>query len=81
VRSEIPDLDGQLAAGELSVLREWLRERVHRFGAKFPTSELLERELGTSLSVGPFVRYLKGKLTDVYGIKFDEGSHATYESE
>jgi carboxypeptidase Taq len=66
--AELADRDGALAAGELGELREWLRRRVHRFGAKFPTAELLEREAGGPIAVAPFIRYLKAKLGDVYGI-------------
>jgi carboxypeptidase Taq len=65
---ELADRDGALAAGELGELREWLRRRVHRFGAKYPTAELLEREAGGPMTVAPFMRYLKAKLGDVYGI-------------
>ena len=67
-QAEISDLDEQLAAGELASLREWLRRRVHRHGAKFETEELLEREGGGPISVAPFTRYLKRKLSDVYGV-------------
>ena len=67
-QAQIAGLDDQLAAGELGPLREWLRLRVHRHGAKFATQELLEREGGGPISVAPFVRYLKAKLGDVYGL-------------
>jgi carboxypeptidase Taq len=63
---DLPDLDDQIAAGELAPLREWLGDRVHRHGAKFTTSELLQRELGGPISVGPFLSYLKDKLSEVY---------------
>ena len=66
--ADLPELDDQLAAGELMPLREWLREHVHRHGAKFTTAELLERESGCPITVAPFVRYLKAKLSDVYGL-------------
>lgn len=66
--AEIGGLNDQLAAGELAELREWLRRRVHRYGAKFGTEELLEREGGGPITVAPFVRYLKAKLSDVYGV-------------
>jgi carboxypeptidase Taq len=66
--AEIEDLDERIAAGELGPLREWLRDRVHRHGAKFGAGELLERVTDAQISVGPFVAYLKGKLSDVYGI-------------
>ncbi len=70
-QSEVEDLDARLAAGELGELREWLRRRVHRHGAKFATTELLEREGGGPISVAPFTRYLKAKLGAVYGLDFD----------
>jgi carboxypeptidase Taq len=79
-QAEIDGLDGLLAAGELGELREWLRRRVHRHGAKFPTTELLEREGGGPITVAPFVRYLKAKLGDVYGLDFSTDK-ATPESE
>ena len=66
--SEMPDLDDRIEAGELAPLREWLRENVHRHGAKFSTPELLERVVGGPIEVGPFVSYLKAKLSDVYGV-------------
>jgi carboxypeptidase Taq len=65
---ELPGLDDQIGAGALTPLRDWLRQRVHRHGAKFTTAELLEREAGGPISVRPFVSYLKAKLGDVYGL-------------
>ena len=61
---DMPDLQEQIAAGELTPLREWLREHVHRHGAKFTTTELLQRVVGGPIAVGPFIGYLKAKLSD-----------------
>jgi carboxypeptidase Taq len=68
VHKDLPGLDDQLAAGELQGLREWLRENVHRHGSKFTTTELLQRIVGGPMEVGPFVSYLKNKLSDVYQV-------------
>jgi carboxypeptidase Taq len=68
VHEEVADLDEQLAAGRLGTLREWLRENVHRHGAKFDSGTLLERVVGGGIAVGPFVSYLKAKLSAVYGL-------------
>jgi len=65
---ETPDLDTQLSSGELRGLREWLREHVHQYGAKFSTGELLRRVTGAPIEVGPFIGYLKGKLNQVYDL-------------
>jgi carboxypeptidase Taq len=67
--AELPDLDGQLAAGQLHELREWLRENVHRHGAKFSSAELLPQVVGGPIAVGPFIDYLKGKLSQVYDLE------------
>jgi carboxypeptidase Taq len=66
VHADVPDLDERIRAGDLLGLREWLREHVHRHGAKFSMPELLERVVGGPIAVGPFVGYLKGKLGEVY---------------
>jgi carboxypeptidase Taq len=67
-QNDMPGLDENIAAGELSPLREWLRERVHRHGSKFSTTELLAREVGEPILVTPYIGYLKRKLGDVYGL-------------
>jgi carboxypeptidase Taq len=66
---DMPDLEESVAAGELQPLREWLREHVHRHGAKFTMPELLERVVGGPIAVEPFVSYLKRKLSDAYGLE------------
>jgi carboxypeptidase Taq len=66
---DLDDLEQQIAAGELSPLRDWLREHVHQHGSKFSSSEMLQRVAGTELAVGPFVDYLKAKLGRVYGVE------------
>jgi carboxypeptidase Taq len=68
VHQDIPDLDEHLAAGALAPLREWLGDRVHRHGSKFRTTELLQRAVGSPITVDPFVSYLKAKLSAVYGV-------------
>jgi carboxypeptidase Taq len=69
---DMPDLDAQLAAGELHDLRQWLREKVHQHGAKFSTDELLRRAVGGPIAVRPFIDYLKGKLARAYDLELPE---------
>lgn len=64
----IPDLYAQFERGEFGALREWLRQNLHRHGRKFTPAETLERVVGGPIHVGPYIRYLKGKLGEIYGV-------------
>jgi len=63
------DLDAQLARGEFAPLLSWLREHVHRHGARYPPRELLERATGAPASAEPFLAYLEGVAEEVYGVE------------
>jgi carboxypeptidase Taq len=71
----IPDLYEQFERGEFTALREWLRQNLHRHGRKFTPVETLEKVVGRAspsgegpINVGPYVRYLKSKLGEIYGV-------------
>lgn len=64
LRTDLPDVDASIAAGDFGPLREWLRDNIHRHGRKFDSRELLRRATGEELSVEPFLVYLEGKLLD-----------------
>jgi carboxypeptidase Taq len=68
ITAEIPDLDDQIAQGEFGALREWLRVNLHQHGRKYTSSELLKRLTGNGLDAGPYLKYLKTKFADVYGL-------------
>jgi carboxypeptidase Taq len=60
--SELGDLDRAFERGEFESLREWLRERVHRWGRVFEPAELLERAVGRPLDAEPYLAYLREKV-------------------
>jgi carboxypeptidase Taq len=62
----LPDLEEQLGQGQLAPLRDWLRERLYRYGAKFTPAEMIERLCGGPLSVRPYLDHLRRKTADVY---------------
>ncbi|HEY7793221.1 MAG TPA: carboxypeptidase M32 [Gaiellaceae bacterium] len=63
VRSALPDLDDQLAAGELSGLSGWLRENLYSLGRKLTPKETLERLTGSpEIDPGPYLAYLRDKV-------------------
>jgi carboxypeptidase Taq len=65
--SDLPDLADRFAAGDFSTFREWHRERIHRHGRKFTAPEIMTRAVGQELTPGPLLRYLRAKITDLYG--------------
>ena len=67
-RAALGDLDSQLSAGEFAPLLGWLRERVHRHGARYPPRELLARAAGAAPSADPFVAYIEDIADEVYGV-------------
>ena len=64
--ADLPDLATQFAQGQFMPLREWLRDHLHRHGRKFSPTETLNKVVGGPIEVGPYVRYLQGKLGDIY---------------
>lgn len=68
IREQVDDLDRKIAAGEFSALLDWLRREIHVHGRKYRAAELCERITGKPLGHEPLVRYLRDKLTPIYGL-------------
>jgi carboxypeptidase Taq len=61
-RQDLPNLDGELAAGRYGALLGWLRDQVHRHGSRYQPQELVERATGQPTSTAPHVNYLRAKF-------------------
>jgi carboxypeptidase Taq len=68
-RRALPDLDEQLARGQLLPLRDWLRENIHRHGRRYRARELIKVVSGRELTHRPFVEYLHAKFKPLYGLR------------
>ncbi len=55
------DLPSLVSEGKFSPIREWLREKIHRWGSVYPPKELVRRALGEDLDPKAFVDYVKVK--------------------
>ena len=64
----LPDLDDQIGRGELRPLRDWLRERLYRHGAKLTPAEMIERVCGEPISVEPYLAQMRRKFGEIYGL-------------
>jgi carboxypeptidase Taq len=67
-RKDIPDLDDKISKGDLRTLREWQREKIHKYGALYDPKELIVKVTGEQLNYKYFMSYIKDKFSKVYGI-------------
>lgn len=68
VKRDIPSLMARIARGEVTSLHTWLRQRVYAHGRKFAPDELVQRVTGRSLDAEPYLRYLRTKYSELYGL-------------
>ncbi|MEM3804857.1 MAG: carboxypeptidase M32 [Desulfurococcus sp.] len=54
-------LSEKISRGEFESIREWLKNKIHRYGRTYPPKELLRMVFGEEYSVEPLVKYLKEK--------------------
>jgi carboxypeptidase Taq len=65
---DVGGLDDALARGEYAPLLGWMTDNIYRHGRAFSGSELLVRATGQDLHVGPYLKYLEDKFSDLYGL-------------
>ena len=68
INEDIPDLPDQFREGEFGALLTWLREKIHVHGRKYGPQELVQRVTGSKINADAYVRYLKQKFSDIYGL-------------
>ncbi|QLG63817.1 carboxypeptidase M32 [Halorarum salinum] len=66
---EIDDLDGKVREGEFADLQDWLRENVHRHGARYETDELVEHATGEEFTASHFLEYVTEKYGELYDLE------------
>jgi len=67
-KREIINLEDEIAGGNLNILREWLRAKVHRFGLIQEAPELLQEVTGRGPTSEPWLDYVKEKFSKIYCI-------------
>ncbi|MGB9673826.1 MAG: carboxypeptidase M32 [Anaerolineales bacterium] len=68
IQKDIPDLDDQIRHAEFGELLSWLREKIHRHGAKFEGQELVQKITASGISPKPYIQYLRRKYGEIYGL-------------
>lgn len=66
--AEDPEIPVDIERGNLQTLHQWLKRNIYRHGSKYTANECLQRVTGQSLSVDPFIDYIREKYGDLYGL-------------
>ena len=65
---DVPSIPDDIARGDFSTLRQWLQDHILGYGRKLWPGELTERVTGEPIQTRSFVRYLKNKYSEIYGL-------------
>lgn len=65
---DMPDMEVQIRNGAFANLLQWLVENIHQHGKKYEPQELVQRVTGSKIDAAPYMRYLKSKYSDIYGL-------------
>ncbi len=64
-----PEIPDEITRGEFGRLHRWLVDRIYRHGRKFDPDDLVKRATGESMSIAPYVAYLRGKYGELYELR------------
>lgn len=65
---DIKDIDSQVEQGKFEGILDWLRENLHKYGAKYEPQELVEKVTGSKITPEPYIRYLENKFKEIYAL-------------
>lgn len=66
--ADVPSIPDDIAQGNFSTLLEWLRTNIHQHGRKYWPADLTQRVTGEPLQYHSFMRYLRDKYSEIYGL-------------
>lgn len=61
-----PEIPAQIEQGEFHTLYNWLQENIYRHGSKFTAEEIVKKATGSSLTIEPYMDYLRTKYGALY---------------
>ncbi len=61
LKSDIRNFDSLVGRGEFKPIKEWLREKIHRYGSIYPPKELIKMSLGEEFNPEYFIKYVEKK--------------------
>jgi carboxypeptidase Taq len=68
INQDIPNLEALVEQGEFAELLNWLRVKIHNPGSKYEPQVLIQKVTGSKIDPKPYLRYLKAKYSQIYGL-------------
>lgn len=68
MKKDIPNLYEEISKGNLTIVHNWLKDNIHKFGAVYKPTELIKKVTGEELSAKYFIDYINEKFKDIYTI-------------
>ncbi|MCJ8012584.1 carboxypeptidase M32 [Paenibacillus sp. KQZ6P-2] len=66
MRKELPELDQYISKGNLLPIKEWLTEKIYRFGKSLTPAEIIMQVTGEELNPDYLADYLEEKYKEIY---------------
>ena len=63
-----PEIPEEMKQGQFSTLHDWLKQNLYRHGRKFTAVEIVQRATGGTMSIDPYIQYLKTKYGELYNL-------------
>ena len=61
-----PGLEKIIESGNLAIIREWLKQKIHEKGRLLSAPDLVQEVTGEELNPTVFLKYLKQKYKKIY---------------
>lgn len=68
MKKDISDIYEQVSIGNFTVIHNWLKENIHKYGSIYKPTELIKKVTGEELSEKYFIKYLNAKFKEIYKI-------------
>ncbi|WP_127585589.1 carboxypeptidase M32 [Paenibacillus koleovorans] len=66
LKQQMPDFEDKIERGELLPIKEWLVERIYKYGKSLTPSEIIQSVTGEPLNPAYLVAYFEEKYKDIY---------------
>jgi len=68
LEKENPSVNKEIEAGDTTMVLNWLRKNIHRYGREYTSEQLCKKATGEPLNSAYFIDYATKKYTAIYDL-------------